>query len=84
MNQLGWKGFKGNTEQFYALIEFFKNHSFEDYQGLKGQKKIAEMIFKKHLTNTYKNVSTLREYLFNNKDEFKDLRESGWSMNLKW
>ena len=84
MKDLGWKVFFGNTGQFRALFEFFKNHGFENYKGSEGQKKLAKMIFKDHLRNTYRNVSTLRNYLFNDKDEFTDLRESGWSRTLSW
>ena len=84
MQDLGWKQFAGDTSQFRALFEFFKNHGFEDYKGTEGQQKVARMIFKDHLRNTYMNVSTLRDYLFNDKDEFKDLRESGWSISLSW
>ena len=81
---LAWKKFSGDTHQFHALFEFFKNHSFEDYKGTSGQQKIARLIFNDHVTNTYMNVSTLREYLFEDKNEFKDLRESGWSVTLSW
>ena len=84
MKDLSWKQFKGDTGQFQSLFEFFQNHSFEDYQGPVGQKKIAKMIFKNHLTSTYMNISVLRDYLFSHKDEFKDLRESGWSLTLSW
>ena len=84
MQDLGWKKFTGDTNQFRSLFEFFKHHSFEDYKGPLGQKKIAKMIFKSHLRNTYTNISTLRAYLFSHKDEFKDLRESGWSPTLSW
>ena len=84
MKNLGWKMFFGDTRQIRALFEFFKNHSFEDYKGVEGQKEIARMIFKDHLVHTYRNVSTLRDYLFNDKDEFKNLRKSGWSQTLSW
>ena len=84
MKDLGWKQFIGDTHQFRALLEFFKNHSFEDYKGPLGQKKIAKMIFKNHLRNTYKNISALRDHVFSHKDEFKDLRKSGWSQTLSW
>ena len=84
MKDLAWKGFIGDTGQFQSLFEFFKNHGFEDYKGAEGQKKIARMIFKDHLLNTYRNVSILRDYLFHDKDEFKDLRRSGWSLTLSW
>ena len=84
MKNLVWKVFYGDTGQIRALFEFFKNHDFEDYKGSEGQKKVARMIFKDHLINTYKNISTLRDYLFNDKGEFKDLRESGWSRSLSW
>ena len=81
--QLGWKSFQGNTHQFRALITYFRTHQFEDYQGVEGQRQIAELIFDNNLQRTYMNVSTLREYLFINKDVFKDLRESGWSRTLR-
>ena len=81
--QLGWKTFQGNTNQFHALIMYFKTHSFEDYKGVEGQRQIAELIFENNLRRVYMNVSTLREYLFINKDVFKDLRESGWSITLR-
>ena len=84
MKYLRWKQFKGDTGQFQSLFEFFQNHSFEDYKGPLGQKKIAKMIFKNHLTSTYMNISALRDYLFSHKDEFKDLRASGWSRTLSW
>ena len=84
MKKVDWKMFFGDTGQIHSLFEFFKNHSFEDYRGGEGQKKIAKMIFKDHLKRTYMNVSTLRNYLFNDGDEFKDLRESGWSLTLSW
>ena len=84
IKELAWKVFFGDTGQFRSLFEFFKNHDFEDYKGTEGQKKIARMIFKDHLRNTYRNVSALREYLFHYKDEFKDLRKSGWSITLSW
>ena len=78
MKKLSWKLFQGTTEQFYQLRDYFKAHKFEDYQGHEGQRKIAELIFKGSLRAAYMNVSTLREYLFSNKNEFKDLRQSGW------
>ena len=84
MKDLGWKVFYGNTYQFHTLSEFLKIIVLEDYQGPNGQKKISKMIFKNHLSNTYVNISALRDYLFNNKDEFKDLRKSGWSRTLSW
>ena len=84
MQYLGWKQFKGDTSQFHSLFEFFNNHSFEDYKGPLGQKKIANTIFKNHLRNTYTNISALRDHLFIHKDEFRDLRESGWSPTLSW
>ena len=84
MQYLGWKQFKGDTSQFHSLFEFFNNHSFEDYKGPLGQKKIANTIFKNHLRNTYTNISALRAYLFSHKDKFKDLRKSGWSSTLSW
>ena len=84
MKDLGWKVFFGDTHQFRALFEFFQNHSFEDYKGSLGQKKIAKMIFKNHLRHTYRNISTLRDHLLSYNDEFKDLRKSGWSQTLSW
>ena len=84
MQDVGWKVFFGDTGQFQSLFEFFKNHSFEDYKGPLGQKKIANTIFKNHLKNTYMNISVLRDHLFSHQDEFKDLRESGWSRTLSW
>ncbi len=81
--QLGWKYFQGSTNQFHALIMYFKAHSFEDYRGVEEQRQIAELIFENNLRRAYMNVSTLREYLFINKDVFKDLRESGWSRTLR-
>ncbi len=80
--QLGWKQFQGNANQFRVLITYFRTLQFEDYQGVEGQRQIAELIFENNLQRTYMNVSTLREYLFINKDVFKDLRESGWSRTL--
>ena len=84
MKDLAWRVFFGNTGQFHSCFEFFKNHGFEDYKGAEGQKKIARLIFKDHLRNTYMNVSALRVYLFHDKDEFKNLRKSGWSRTLSW
>ena len=81
---LAWKVFVGNTGQFHAVFQFFKNHDFEDYKGAEGQKKVARMIFEDHLSNTYKNISTLRNYLFKDRAEFQKLRESGWSSVLSW
>ena len=83
MKKLSWKQFQGTTEQFYQLRDYFKAHRFEDYQGHEGQRKIAVLIFKGSLRAAYMNVSTLREYLFSNKDEFKDLRQTGWFRTLK-
>ena len=83
MKKLSWKQFQGTTEQFYQLRDYFKAHRFEDYQGHEGQRKIAVLIFKGNLMVAYRNVSALREYLFSNKDEFKDLRQTGWSGTLK-
>ena len=83
MKKLNWKTFQGTTEQFYQLRDYFKAHQFEDYQGHEGQRKIAVLIFKGNSTAAYMNVSTLREYLFSNKDVFKDLRQTGWSRTLK-
>ena len=81
--QLKWKQFQGSTEQFHALISYFRAHSFEDYRGVEGQRKIAELIFENNLQRTYINISSLREYLFINKNVFNDLRESGWSKTLR-
>ena len=81
--QLGWKQFQGSTDQFHALIMYFRTHQFEDYKGEQGQRQIAALIFKNNFRRAYMNVSTLREYLFINKDVFKDLRESGWSITLR-
>ena len=81
--QLGWKNFQGSTDQFHALIMYFRTHQFEDYKGEQGQRQIAALIFKNNFRRAYMNVSTLREYLFINKDVFKDLRESGWSRTLR-
>ena len=83
MESLNWKVFQGSTVQFYQLRDYFKEHRFEDYQGHEGQRKIAELIFKGRSRAAYLNVSSLREYLFSNKDEFKDLRRTGWSSTLK-
>ena len=83
MKNLNWKTFQGTTGQFYQLRDYFKAHRFEDYQGHEGQRKIAVLIFKGNSTAAYMNVSTLREYLFSNKDEFKDLRHTGWSRTLQ-
>jgi len=80
---LGWKSFQGKTDQFHALIAYFRTHKFEEYKGVEGQRQIAELIFEGDLLRTYRNISTLREYLFIHKDVFKDLRKSGWSRTFK-
>ena len=81
--QLGWKIFKGNTNQYHTLVMYFGTHQFEDYRGVQGQRQIAELIFNSNSQTTYMNVSALREYLFMTEDAFKDLRESGWSRTLQ-
>lgn len=84
MMDLGWKMFFGNTGQFHALFEFFfEVYTFEQYQGLKGQKKIAKRIFDGHLRSTYANISILRSYLFHHGYEFEKLQQSGWLKNTR-
>ena len=44
-------------------------------QGFEGQYLTAEIIFEGHTLNTYRNVSTLRETLLGDREEFTRL---GW------
>ena len=81
--KLGWKGFQGNTNQFHALIIYFRTHQFKDYKGTQGQRQVAALIFNKNPRRAYVNVSASREYLFINTDIFNSLRESGWSITLQ-
>ena len=71
--ELGWKAFYGTTDQYSALIKFFEETTFEELQNLKGQQMVADLIFKGHKINAYKNVSSLKERLLNKKEDFKNL-----------
>ena len=82
-DSLDWKNFAGDTPQYKQLIDYFKKHSFEDYQGAVGQRRVAKLIFKGNLQQTYENVSTLRHILFDDKNEFDALRAHGWSVILR-
>ena len=71
--ELGWKAFYGTTDQYSALIKLFEETTFEELQNLKGQQMVADLIFKGHKINAYKNVSYLKERLLNKKEDFKNL-----------
>ena len=71
--ELGWKAFYGTTDQYSALIKLFEETAFEELQNLKGQQRVADLIFKGHKINAYKNVSSLKERLLNKKEDFKNL-----------
>ena len=72
---LGWKQFKGSSSQYHELINFFRINDRELLQGQVGQKFTAEIVFEGHTINTYMNVSTLREALLGDREEFTRL---GW------
>ena len=73
---LGWKVFQGNVSQYQALIEFFKITDRATFQGLEGQKLVADEIFAGKTKLAYLNVSTLRVELLGNREAFTGL---GWS-----
>ena len=62
--KLGWKQFQGTAVQFHALLEDFSKHYPEGYKDLKGQQRLADQIFKGDMLKTYRNVSVLRGYFF--------------------
>ena len=62
--RLGWQGFQGTSVQFHALLEDFIENYSEGYEGLRGQQRVADQIFKGDTLKTYKNVSVLRGYFF--------------------
>ena len=71
--ELGWKAFYGTTDQYSALIKLFEETAFEELQNPEGQQMVADLIFKGHKINAYKNVSSLKERLLNKKEDFKNL-----------
>ena len=77
---LQWKQFKGSVSEYYKLRQLFENYSATDFEGLKGQREVANKIFKGHTRRTYTNVSILREILFGSRKAFNELK---WSINLK-
>ena len=70
---LGWKVFHGTTDQYSALIKLFEETTFEELQNLKGQQRVADLIFEGGMRATYDNVSSLKERLLNKKEDFKNL-----------
>ena len=73
---LGWKKFEGSVSQYDELIVLFDSTERTLLQGLEGQKAVADIIFKGHTVNTYRNVSVLRERLLGG-EEFSNLE---WRM----
>ena len=76
---LDWKQFNGKSSEYWKLFLLFKNNDPLAFQGVEGQKKVADEIFKDDLKRTYNNVSALRVHLLGSWEAFKDL---GWSSNL--
>ena len=62
--KLGWQSFQGTSVQFHALLEDFIENYLEGYEGLRGQQRVADQIFKGNTLKTYRNVSVLRGYFF--------------------
>ena len=75
---LGWKLFRGTTDQYRELKELFDTNSIEKLRDRKGQEYIAETIFKENTIRTYMNVSNLREELLGSWGAFKQLN---WQKN---
>ena len=71
--ELGWKSFYGTTDQYSALIKLFEETTFDELQNPEGQQMVADLIFKGHKINAYRNVSYLKERLLNKKEDFKNL-----------
>ena len=76
---LDWKCFFGTVFEYQNLAQLFKNNDPLAFQGVEGQKKVADEIFKDDTKRTYRNVSVLRVHLLGSWEVFKDL---GWSSNL--
>ena len=66
---LKWKAFLGTSSQYRKLVQLFKDFSLEDLSNLSGQQKVAGLIFNSSILKAYKNVSTLRDFLFVNPTE---------------
>ena len=75
---LGWKLFRGTTDQYRELKELFDTNSIGKLRDRKGQEYIAETIFKENTIRTYVNVSNLREELLGSWGAFKQLN---WQKN---
>ncbi len=86
MNKLGleWLAFRGNVDEYQALVEMFERHlsiyNREELKGPGGQKRVAKKIFKDNVKRAYENVSAFRELLLGSRKAFTDL---GWDINLR-
>ena len=76
---LEWKYFLGNVDEYQNLTQLFQETEITELQGIEGQQKVAERIFKNELKRTYRNVSTLREILLGSREAFTDLE---WASGL--
>ena len=76
---LDWKCFFGNVEEYQSLVQLFLETEITEFQGIEGQQKVAERIFKNDLKRTYINVSVLREMLLGSREAFTNLE---WAASL--
>jgi len=71
--KLAWKFLQETTDQHHSLIKLFEETSFEELQNLEGQQRVADLIFKGNMRITYRNVSSLKNRLLNETNDFKKL-----------
>ncbi len=76
--KLNWLAFEGDTFQLNLLLTDFKNHYPNGYVSSKGHRRVAKEIFNDDLNVTYKNVSLLRGFFFQNSRSNQKFRKLKW------
>ena len=78
---LNWKQFGGSVSEYYNLFQLFEVNKAMDFEGIEGQRKVAEEIFEGDKKRAYRNVSLFREVLVGSKKPLKDTMR--WLPNLR-
>ena len=78
---LNWKKFRGSVFEYYNLFQLFEVNKAMDFEGIEGQRKVAEEIFGGDKRRAYLNVSLFREVLVGSKKPLKDTMR--WLPNLR-
>ena len=75
--ELDWHYFSGTADQFHALVDDFAYFYPQGWQGLGGQKRVADKIYKGHLFMLYRDISVVKAFFFG-ADHINLFNQLGW------